>query len=50
MGVARVVDAVLGQHLGHDDFDVLVVDVYTLLLVYSLHFLEQILVYAFDAV
>ena len=47
--VARVVDLHLRKHLAYDDLDVLVVDVYALVLVYSLNLLEQVLVYAFNA-
>ena len=36
--------------MADDDLYVLIVDIYTLLLVYTLYFLEQLLVYALDAV
>jgi len=41
--VARFGDAHFAQHLAHDDFDVLVVDLHTLQPIYLLNFIDEVL-------
>ena len=50
ISVSRIIDLQLGKHLAYDYFNVLIVDIYTLLLVYTLYFLQQVLIYAFYTV
>ena len=49
LGIARLLDLHLAQHLADDDLDVLVGNVNALQAVNDLHFLEQIVLHALDA-
>ena len=47
--IARLLDLYLAQHLAHNHFDMLIVDLYALQTVYRLHLTRQIVLYALDA-
>ncbi len=48
--ISRLIDFHLAQHLAYDYFDMLIVDIYALHLIYTLNFFDEILVYAFHTV
>ena len=48
-GISIVLDANLLQHLTYNDFNMLIVDFYTLQTVYTLHLAEHVVLYCLDA-
>ena len=48
-GISALLDAYLLQHLANDHLDMLIVDFYTLQAVYTLYFLQHVILYGTNA-